>query len=166
MRTLPNDRRGLLALLLTLASAPLAAQAPAAAAPRAGQVAAAAPAAALPAGDVYRREVFRYQAGGRPDPFRPLLSGDDMGVRVQDLRHGPGGFSRLAARLREVDEFFMQFFVLRLQRRGNLDLHLFPPIGLRLPGLNRPRNRSGQCRERGRTGDCLEGIATVEMFHE
>lgn len=35
--------------------------------------------------DVYRREVFRYQAGGRIDPFQPLLRGDDIGVRVQDL---------------------------------------------------------------------------------
>lgn len=40
---------------------------------------------ALPEAEVYRREVFRYQAGGRPDPFQPLLSGEDMGVRVQDL---------------------------------------------------------------------------------
>jgi hypothetical protein len=35
--------------------------------------------------DVYRREVFRYQVGGRPDPFQPLISGDDIGVRAQDL---------------------------------------------------------------------------------
>lgn len=35
--------------------------------------------------DVYRREVFQYQAGGRPDPFQPLLTGEDIGVRVQDL---------------------------------------------------------------------------------
>lgn len=41
--------------------------------------------AALPETDVYRREVFRYQAGGRPDPFQPLLQGDEIGVRVQDL---------------------------------------------------------------------------------
>lgn len=40
----------------------------------------------LPEAEVYRREVFRYPAGGRPDPFQPLLSGDDMGVRAQDLR--------------------------------------------------------------------------------
>ena len=85
MRTLPNDPRGLLALLLTLAAPPLAAQAPAAAAP-AGQVAAAAPAAALPAGDVYRREVFRYLRGGRPDPFAPLLTAAELGFRVEDLR--------------------------------------------------------------------------------
>ncbi|HEX2078780.1 MAG TPA: hypothetical protein VHG08_13750 [Longimicrobium sp.] len=39
----------------------------------------------LPEAEVYRREVFRYQAGGRPDPFQPLLSGEEIGVRVQDL---------------------------------------------------------------------------------
>ena len=41
--------------------------------------------ASLSEADVYRREVFRYQAGGRPDPFQPLLSGDEIGVRAQDL---------------------------------------------------------------------------------
>lgn len=41
--------------------------------------------AGLSEADVYRREVFQYQAGGRPDPFQPLLSGDEIGVRVQDL---------------------------------------------------------------------------------
>lgn len=82
----PNDPRGLLALLLTLAAAPLAAQAPAAAAPPAGRMAAAAPAATLPAGDVYRREVFRYLRGGRPDPFAPLLTAAELGFRVEDLR--------------------------------------------------------------------------------
>lgn len=55
----------------------------------------AAPAAAQPAapGDSavrpiegYRREVFRYQRGGRPDPFQPLLSAADLGYRVEDLR--------------------------------------------------------------------------------
>lgn len=68
-------------------AAPLGAQQPPAARP-AANAAAEAPAAGavLPESDVYRREVFRYQAGGRPDPFRPLLAGDDMGVRVQDLR--------------------------------------------------------------------------------
>jgi len=78
-----NDPRAALALLLTLAAAPLAAQAPAAAGTR---VAAAAPAATLPAGDVYRREVFRYLRGGRPDPFAPLLTAADLGFRVEDLR--------------------------------------------------------------------------------
>lgn len=69
-----------------LLAAPLGAQpAPAVPAANAAEPAGAA-APALPEADVYRREVFRYQAGGRPDPFRPLLSGDDMGVRVQDLR--------------------------------------------------------------------------------
>ncbi len=70
-------------------AAPLGAQQPRAARPAANapaEATAPAPAATLPESDVYRREVFRYQAGGRPDPFRPLLAGDDMGVRVQDLR--------------------------------------------------------------------------------
>jgi len=89
----PNDPRAALALLLTLA-APLAARssapAQAAGAP-AGRVAAAAPAApgaaaTLPAGDVYRREVFRYLRGGRPDPFIPLLTAAELGFRVEDLR--------------------------------------------------------------------------------
>ncbi|HEX6042028.1 hypothetical protein [Longimicrobium sp.] len=73
------------ALVLT---APLWAQAAAPAAPApAGTVpAAAAGGAVLPETDVYRREVFRYQTGGRPDPFRPLLDGEDMGVRAQDLQ--------------------------------------------------------------------------------
>jgi hypothetical protein len=35
--------------------------------------------------DVYRREVFRYQAGGRLDPFQPLLTGEHIGVRAHDL---------------------------------------------------------------------------------
>ncbi len=60
-----------------LAAAPLAAQAPAPAAP----------AAATAAGvDVYRREVFRYQRGGRPDPFQALLTAADLGFRAEDLR--------------------------------------------------------------------------------
>ncbi|HEX6749406.1 MAG TPA: hypothetical protein VF092_19075, partial [Longimicrobium sp.] len=68
-------------------AAPLAAQAPAAAAPAAGgRVAAAAPPTTLPAGDVYRREVFRYLRGGRPDPFSPLLTAAELGFRVEDLR--------------------------------------------------------------------------------
>jgi len=88
MRTLPNDPRAALALVLSLAALPLAAQAPAAAAPPAGAVAAAAPGApaTLPAGDVYRREVFRYLRGGRPDPFSPLLTAAELGFRVEDLR--------------------------------------------------------------------------------
>lgn len=43
-------------------------------------------AVSLPEAEVYRREVFRYPgAAGRPDPFYPLLSGEELGVRVQDL---------------------------------------------------------------------------------
>jgi len=63
-----------------LAAAPLAAQAPAAAS---APVAAAPSAASV---DVYRREVFRYQRGGRPDPFQALLTAADLGFRVEDLR--------------------------------------------------------------------------------
>jgi len=89
--------RFLLAAALAL-TAPLGAQAPAEALPAAG---APAPTAVLPETDVYRREVFRYQAGGRPDPFRPLLTGEDMGVRVQDLRlvgiiHSPNPAASMA----------------------------------------------------------------------
>jgi hypothetical protein len=78
-RTLP----ALLALALAVLG-PARAEAQAAAARPAG----AAPPAqvALPEGEVYRREVFGYPgAGGRPDPFQPLLNSDEMGVRVQDL---------------------------------------------------------------------------------
>jgi hypothetical protein len=56
------------------------------AAPLAAQSApAAASSVELAESEVYRREVFRYQAGGRTDPFQPLLRGDDIGVRAQDL---------------------------------------------------------------------------------
>jgi hypothetical protein len=34
---------------------------------------------------VYEREVFRYQRGGRVDPFRSLLTGADLGIRTEDL---------------------------------------------------------------------------------
>lgn len=34
---------------------------------------------------VYEREVFRYQRGGRPDPFRSLLTHAELGVRSEDL---------------------------------------------------------------------------------
>jgi hypothetical protein len=36
--------------------------------------------------ETYRREVFRYQRAGRPDPFQPLLTTADLGYRVEDLR--------------------------------------------------------------------------------
>ena len=76
--------RALAALLL---AAPAAAQTPATPVANAAPVAApAAGAAALPAADVYRREVFRYQRGGRPDPFSPLLTAAELGFRVEDLR--------------------------------------------------------------------------------
>jgi len=34
---------------------------------------------------VYRREVFRYEGRGRPDPFRSLLTVEELGYRVEDL---------------------------------------------------------------------------------
>lgn len=34
---------------------------------------------------VYRREIFDYQRGGRPDPFRSLLGSVELGVRFEDL---------------------------------------------------------------------------------
>jgi hypothetical protein len=81
-----SERTLFAAAAALLLAAPLGAQAaPARPAANAAEPGAQA-APALPEADVYRREVFRYQAGGRPDPFRPLLTGDDMGVRVQDLR--------------------------------------------------------------------------------
>jgi hypothetical protein len=81
----PADLLAVLALA-ALAAAPAAAQAPAAAPARPAAVGASAAPAALPAADVYRREVFRYQRGGRPDPFQPLLSAAELGFRVEDLR--------------------------------------------------------------------------------
>jgi len=80
MRTLLADVRAL--ALCALVAAPAAAQAPA----RAVSTAPAPGGAVLPAGEVYRREVFRYQAAGRPDPFQPLLSAAELGFRVEDLR--------------------------------------------------------------------------------
>ncbi|HEX8360643.1 MAG TPA: hypothetical protein VF613_11060 [Longimicrobium sp.] len=56
------------------------------AAPAAAQPAAAAADSSAVAVETYRREVFRYQRGGRPDPFQPLLSAADLGYRVEDLR--------------------------------------------------------------------------------
>lgn len=35
---------------------------------------------------VYRREVFQYPRGARPDPFRSLLSSEEMGYRIEDMR--------------------------------------------------------------------------------
>jgi hypothetical protein len=35
--------------------------------------------------EIYRREVFSYPGSGRPDPFRSLLKGGEMGVRLEDL---------------------------------------------------------------------------------
>ena len=34
---------------------------------------------------VYRREVFRYSAAGRPDPFRSLVGRSEVGTRVEDF---------------------------------------------------------------------------------
>ncbi|MFL5540097.1 MAG: hypothetical protein ACJ8J0_13990 [Longimicrobiaceae bacterium] len=88
MRPLAETLAATLALA-ALAAAPAPAQAPAPAGARPAVLAAPAPAqapGALPAGDVYRREVFRYQRGGRPDPFQPLLTAAELGFRVEDLR--------------------------------------------------------------------------------
>lgn len=35
---------------------------------------------------VYRREVFRYPRGGRPDPFRSLLTAEELGYRIEDMQ--------------------------------------------------------------------------------
>jgi hypothetical protein len=84
MRPLAELRpaRALAALLLAV---PLGAQAPAQPVANAAAAPAAAP-TALPASEVYRREVFRYQRGGRPDPFQALLTAAELGFRVEDLR--------------------------------------------------------------------------------
>jgi hypothetical protein len=84
MRPLAETLAVLALAALAAAPAPAPAQAPAPAA-RPGALAAPAP-AALPAADVYRREVFRYQRAGRPDPFQPLLTAAELGFRVEDLR--------------------------------------------------------------------------------
>jgi len=72
----------LAAAVAALALAPVApAQRPAAAAPGVTR-----PTAEVPAVEVYEREVFRYQRGGRPDPFQALLTAAELGFRVEDLR--------------------------------------------------------------------------------
>ncbi|HEX8211244.1 MAG TPA: hypothetical protein VF584_13805, partial [Longimicrobium sp.] len=71
----PRSRAALAAVALALGLA----------APAAAQPAAPADSAVRPI-ENYRREVFRYQRGGRPDPFQPLLSAADLGYRVEDLR--------------------------------------------------------------------------------
>lgn len=46
----------------------------------------AAPAQIPPGAELeYQREVFDYQAAGRPDPFRSLLGTSDLGIRFEDL---------------------------------------------------------------------------------
>ncbi|HEX7240954.1 MAG TPA: hypothetical protein VF263_11850 [Longimicrobiaceae bacterium] len=35
---------------------------------------------------VYRREVFQYPRAGRPDPFRSLVTPEELGYRVQDVQ--------------------------------------------------------------------------------
>lgn len=39
-----------------------------------------------PAPVVYQREVFRYDRSGRPDPFRSLLTAEELGYRVEDMQ--------------------------------------------------------------------------------
>ncbi|HEX8691038.1 MAG TPA: hypothetical protein VF746_01250 [Longimicrobium sp.] len=87
---MPPRNSFLAAALLCLGAAPAAAQRSAAAAPapvgaQSTAASAAAPAAAA-APVEYQREVFRYQRGGRPDPFQPLLTAAELGFRVEDLR--------------------------------------------------------------------------------
>ncbi len=35
---------------------------------------------------VYRREAFQYPRGARPDPFRSLLTAEELGYRIEDMR--------------------------------------------------------------------------------
>ena len=86
---MPLPTKPILFLALLLAAAPPAlAQAPAEAPPAgtAPAAAAGAPSAMPDAATVYRREVFAYDRRGRPDPFRPLMSAGDLGIRLEDLR--------------------------------------------------------------------------------
>jgi hypothetical protein len=69
-----------------LSSAALAAVVIALAAPAAAQPPAAPADTSTLRTEPYRREAFRYQRGGRPDPFQPLLAAADLGYRVEDLR--------------------------------------------------------------------------------
>lgn len=77
------SRSVLLAAALACA-APAAAQSPEAAAADA----AAAPATVVTAEPaiIYRREVFAYDRRGRPDPFRPLMTLGELGIRLEDLQ--------------------------------------------------------------------------------
>jgi hypothetical protein len=34
---------------------------------------------------IYRREVYEYRRGGRPDPFRPLFGNAETGLRPEEL---------------------------------------------------------------------------------
>jgi hypothetical protein len=77
MRPHPTDLLLLLSLAAGMAAAPSADAQQQAAAKEPGG-------AAAPV--VYRREVFRYQRAGRPDPFRSLLSPEDLGYRIEDMQ--------------------------------------------------------------------------------
>lgn len=73
----------LLAAALACA-APAAAQAPGA--PAADAAAASAGAVTADPAIIYRREVFAYDRRGRPDPFRPLMTVGELGIRLEDLQ--------------------------------------------------------------------------------
>ncbi|CAN5363854.1 hypothetical protein BH23GEM4_BH23GEM4_19660 [soil metagenome] len=69
-------RRGALLVLLALAGGAV----PGAAAAQEPE-----PAESADSRIIYRREVFQYPRGGRPDPFRSLLGTGALGVRVEDV---------------------------------------------------------------------------------
>lgn len=83
MKPTPLFLPALAALGLLLAGPPAAAQETDTAAPPAGAAASPEAEASEP---VYRREVFRYDPRGRPDPFRPLVGTGELGVRLEELR--------------------------------------------------------------------------------
>lgn len=84
---MPRAQSSAVLLAAALAcAAPAAAQAPQGAA--AGPAAAADATSAVTAdpATIYRREVFVYDRRGRPDPFRPLVSIGELGIRLEDLQ--------------------------------------------------------------------------------
>ncbi|HEX5725294.1 MAG TPA: hypothetical protein VFX98_07495, partial [Longimicrobiaceae bacterium] len=71
----------------------------------------------------YRREVFAYPRGGRPDPFQPLIGRADAGLRVEDLRLTSVVYSanpRLAMAIFAVGDSARRYRVRVGQRLGNL----------------------------------------------
>lgn len=81
--------RPVLLLAAALAcAAPVAAQAPGASAVDAATADPATAATGVTADPaiIYRREVFAYDRRGRPDPFRPLITVGELGIRLEDLQ--------------------------------------------------------------------------------